>query len=96
VDARVVAVQDVVFRFKVPAAEEGIQLDIVHAGRVLAGTDRPFTELVYRLAEIWLADTGLAERERGWIVTDDAIRMLGYSDRQHLNVAVHRVRALLG
>ena len=96
VDARDVNVHDVVHRFSVPPSEEGIQLELVHAGRVLASSEKSFTELLYRLAEIWLADTGLPDRERGWVITEDAIRMLGYTDRQHLNVAVCRARALIG
>lgn len=95
VDARLPRVEEVVYRFSVPPSQERIQLEIVHAGRVLGASDRAFTELMYRLAEIWLADTGLPERERGWVVVEDAVRMLGYSDRQRLNVAVHRARGLM-
>jgi len=94
VSARMPTMAEVTYRFTVPPSEEGIVLELLQAGRLL-GSGKGGTELLYRLAEIWLADASLDDPDRGWVVADDAIRMMGYSGAQHLNVAIHRARHIL-
>lgn len=80
------------FRFRVPANQEGIQLELVHRGVVRATSRVAAVELLHALARTRREQHALPEDERGWVLTDDAVDMMGYRDRRHLAVVVHRAR----
>lgn len=82
----------VAFRFHVPRNEEGIRLVVLMRDEQLVSTTSATVELLYRLARARADQSALAPAERGWMLTDDLVRALGYRDRRHLAVVVHRAR----
>lgn len=96
VEAEPLRCASVAFHFLVPANQEGIQLEILQRRRVLVSSTVAAVELLYRLAALRDEQRALAPQERGWILTDDLVALLGYRNRKHLAVAIHRARRVAG
>lgn len=82
---------DLGLRFKVSGDEEYVELTVTLSGRAHRLAPKSHHYLLLTLARARLEEADSPEPERGWVYTEDLMKMLRISSNQ-LYVAMHRAR----